>query len=226
MKPATLLSTLAAGVAIAALIPAWSGAQQLPIDVPAMGKLRHVQEAESLLQMVKQRQQPHTNRSELTFQMLEFTFGTGGDDLRNDSVVAARLVFPDSSRQQVCSLHGAGATGAAANISWDNNSTHIASPCRLARAMTLAALKQMRIVIGLYGPGRVPGVPEAVLGGPLALTGVRSQDNWNINRIEVRAYNPGANGQACVFSFSADPVARLTGDQPDVTVTDLPNQCP
>ncbi|MBS0383568.1 MAG: hypothetical protein JSR56_14175 [Proteobacteria bacterium] len=226
MKPTIPLSTLVAGLAIEALVPAWSGAQQLPIDIPAMGKLRHVQEAESLLQMVKQRQQPQAGRAEPTFQMLEFTFDTGGDDLRNDSVVTARLVFPDSSRPQDCRLHGAGATGAAANISWGNNSTHIASPCRLARAMTLAALKQMRIVIGLYGPGKMPSVPGAVLGGPLALTGVRSQDNWNINRIDVRAYNAGTNGETCVFRFSADPVARLTGDQPNVAVTDLPNQCP
>jgi hypothetical protein len=224
MKPANMLPLLAAGIGIAMLVPPSSGAQQLPFNLPLPNKL---QQAENLVRGIRAgipRRDPRADRAAMTFQMIEFTFGTGGDDLRSDSVVTARLAFPDASRQD-CRLHGPGAIGAAANISWDNHSTHTAPPCRLDKPRTLAELKQARVVIGLYGPGRGPSIAGVMAAGPLGLAGVRSQDNWNINRVDVRAYSPGTNGQVCVFSVSADPVARLTGDQPDVTVSDFPNQC-
>lgn len=156
--------------------------------------------------------------------MIDFAFRTGGDDLRGDSVVTAQLTFPDGSTQQ-CFLHGAHASGAAANLSWDDNSTHEAPPCRLRKPRTLGELRKSRMMIGLSAPGSGPNFGTMLASGGLAAMSVRSQDNWNIARVDVKAYNPDGSAETCVRSIGGEPVARLIGDQPVVTISDFPNQC-
>ncbi|WHZ18004.1 MAG: hypothetical protein OJF55_000153 [Rhodanobacteraceae bacterium] len=142
-----------------------------------------------------------------TFQLLGFTITTGGDDLRTDSVAYMHLTFQDDPSYD-CALHGSNVQGASANLSWDNNSTHDAPPCRLKKPMTLANLRQ--VMFSLVMSSNDVGA---------------SPDNWNVNRVLITAYNPGSSGKACVFDVGGNPLARLTGDQPQVTVSDFPNRC-
>lgn len=161
------------------------------------------------------------------FQMIGFKFWTGGDDLRDDSAVKAVLVFPDRTRQE-CRLHGSGyAAGAAANISWDNNSTHDAAPCSLATSRTLAELKRTFVFVLMTSNALSVDPMSAVAGGPVgAAASLRTNDNWDIARVDVTAYNPDASGGSCVVSVSGNPLARLTGSQPSVNLSAFPNQCP
>lgn len=142
-----------------------------------------------------------------TFQLLGFTITTGADDLRTDSDAYIHLTFQDDPSYN-CALHGAVASGASANISWDNNSTHDAPPCELKKPMSLAELRQVKFSLNM-GSNIVGASP----------------DNWNVNRVVITAYNPGSPGKVCVFNVSGNPLARLTGDKPEVIVSDFPNQC-
>lgn len=187
MKPAIVFLPL---LISALLVPSMSHAQQ--------PRARHSRE---------RRAEPRTADSTQTFQVLGFTIMTGDDDLRTDSDVRAHLTFQDDPSYD-CFLHGASAAGAAANITWDNHSTHDAPPCRLRKPMSLADLKQVRISLQME---------SSIVGA--------SNDNWNINRIVVDAYNPGSADKACVFNVSGNPLARLTGDQPEVTISDFPSAC-
>lgn len=147
-----------------------------------------------------------------TYQLLQFRFGTGDDDLRSDSDLTARITFPDKSTQN-CALHGSKAVGGEANIGWDNHTTHESAPCRLDRAWTLNELKRSKIELDLFGYG----------GGMVIDSG---DDNWNINSIAVQAYNPGNPQRANLFCYRGDPLlVRLTGSMPKITITDLPTQC-
>lgn len=223
MKVAITPALLAACIAVALLASVHARAQQAP---PA-GRVGQVSPSERHVSIDVQRERDprHVARTPMTFQMLQFTFRTGGDDLRDDSVVTAGLEFPDGSRQ-VCYLHGRHAAGGAANISWDNNSTHAAPPCRLDKPRTIVELRGARVFVGMFGPGNGPNYAAAVFGGPVGLAAsMRSPDNWNINRADVQAYNPASTQRVCVFSTSANPVARLTGDQPTVALSEFPNQC-
>ena len=141
-----------------------------------------------------------------TFKLLGFTISTGGDDLRTDTQVMMHLTFQDIPSYN-CALHGEVA-GASGNITWDNNSTHDAPPCELKTPMTLADLRQVKFSLNMSSSG---------VGA--------SPDNWNVKRVVITAYNPGASGKACVFDVSGDPLARLTGDQPEVAISNFPNQC-
>lgn len=142
-----------------------------------------------------------------TFQMLGFTITTGGDDLRTDSDAYMHLTFQDDPSYD-CALHGHMALGASANLSWDNNSTHEAPPCQLKKPMSLADLRQVKFSLVMESNG---------IGA--------SPDNWNVNRVLITAYNHGSPGKTCVLNVGGNPLARLTNDQPQVAVSDFPNQC-
>ncbi len=159
------------------------------------------------------------------FQTIAFTFWTGDDDLRDDSVLTAVLAFPDGKRQD-CLLHGKQASGAAANISWDNGTVRDAPPCRLYTPRTADELKNTRISIRLFGPGSGPSFGEVLGSGGLAAVSIRSSDEWKMAGVEVKAYNMDGSGESCIRSVRGDPVAKLTGNQPEVTISDFPNQCP
>ena len=141
-----------------------------------------------------------------TFQLLRFTISTGDDDLRTDSNLRAHLTFRGSLRSD-CALHGPVASGGAANITWDNHSTHDAAPCRLVKALTLVDLRQTVMALRLE---------SSDIGA--------SPDNWNVVRVVVSAYNPGAPGQTCVFSVAGRPAGAAY--RPEVKISDFPNKCP
>lgn len=145
------------------------------------------------------------------FQVLEFTFTTGDDDLRNDSTLQAHLAFPDGSTQD-CPLHGdlAGAQGNDATVTWENHSTHKGAPCHLSTPHVLADLRNATITLDMSGLNLV--------GDPL-----HTEDNWNISRVTVIAYNPSSPARSCVFEGSGNPLARMTGGK--LMVTDFPNRC-
>ena len=150
---------------------------------------------------------------EATFQVLEFTFTTGDDDLRDTSKVTAHLTFPDGSEQD-CPLHGSNTYGRTqagndATVTWDNHSMHRAAPCHLDKPRTAADLK--RTVIGLDMVGFGLNVSD---------TG----DNWNINRTIVTAYNENSPERLCVFDGNGNPLARMT-EYSELGLTDLPNRC-
>lgn len=226
MKPAIVPAMRAAGVALAMLAPARSNAQQSPTGNPA--RMTQVPAPERTVGVDVQRQNDTRGADrdlQRTFQMLEFAFATGDDDLRDDTSVSAGIVFPDGSRV-TCPLHGRGTAGGVANVSWGNNSKHTAPPCHLARAQSLDALRHAKVIIAMVesGPGVDPAA--AVFGGPIGLAAtLHTNDNWNINEAAVWAYNPGTPGKACVISVGGNPVARLTGDQPRIRLTDYPNRC-
>ncbi|HJU08855.1 MAG TPA: hypothetical protein VJ727_10295 [Rhodanobacteraceae bacterium] len=142
-----------------------------------------------------------------TFQLLGFTITTGDDDLRTDSLATMHLTFQDDPSYD-CLLHGNGVSGASANVSWDNNKTYEAPPCQLKKPLSLADLRQVKFSLDMSS-NNVGASP----------------DNWNINRVLITAYNPGSPNKVCVFNVSGDPLARLTGDAPQVTISNFPNQC-
>lgn len=147
-----------------------------------------------------------------TYQVLEFNFTTGDDDLRQDSGVRANLVFADGSKLD-CPLHGPGAAGNDATVGWGNNSGHLAAPCHLDKPRTLADLKGATMKLNLIG------LPPTATFDPM------SWDNWNINAVRVNAYNPQSPSRTCVLRAQGKPLVRLTGDSSSVTITDFPNQC-
>jgi hypothetical protein len=145
------------------------------------------------------------------YQLLQFHFATGDDDLRGDSYVFATITLPDNSTQK-CDLHGERAKGGEGNVTWDNHSTHSSAPCRLSHALALRDLKRSKIDVTLAQGG------EFAVGA--------SDDNWNINGATVEAYNPGNPQRTNLYCLRGDPLlVRLTGDNSSVTITDLPSRC-
>jgi len=223
MKPANVYLPL---MIFVLLIPSLSGAQQGPMRAqPSVSRVASSPMSE-VPQTRMRRVELRDARSETTFPMIGFTFWTGGDDLRDDSIVTASLTFPDGAKQD-CPLHGPQyASGAAANISWDNNSTHDAPPCRLDKPRTLRELKKSRIVVSMGSSPISMDANAAIAGGPAGVVaGLHTSDNWNIARVDVKAYDPNGSGGICLRSASGNPLARLTGEQPEVAISDFPNQC-
>jgi hypothetical protein len=145
------------------------------------------------------------------YQLLQFHFATGDDDLRGDSYVFATITLPDNSKQK-CDLHGYIAKGGEGNVTWDNRSNHASAPCRLSHPTSLRDLKRSKIDVTLSQ------------GGELAVGG--ADDNWNINGATVEAYDPGNPQRVKLYCLRGDPLlARLTGSVPTLTVTDLPSRC-
>lgn len=227
MKAAIVPAVVSTAFGLAMLASVPSGAQQPPAGNPANSRVVQAPPSERVVPVDVQRQgEPRSSdRKPTEYQMLEFAFATGDDDLRDDSTVVAGIIFPDGTRQ-ICQLHGRDAVGAGANVSWDNHSKHMAPPCHLEKPWRLNRLREARVTIGMFGPGHDPNLAAAVFGGPIGLAAtLRSPDNWNINEAAVWAYNPGIPGKVCVISVGGNPVARLTGDQPRVRLTDYPNRC-
>ncbi len=193
MKPITLICLLCASIAA---LPCTGLAQQ------------------PRTQLSRQREQRiEPRRADATYQLLGFTITTGADDLHDDTIVGAMLTFPDGTTQQ-CTVHGPagygadGETGASANTTWGNGTTHQTPPCRLSKPLSLPELRQTRIEFALVNVGTSLGF-----------------DNWEVSRVFVSAYNQGSARGPCVYDVAGDPLARLTGDQPRVTLSDFPNHC-
>lgn len=142
--------------------------------------------------------------------ILEFTIWTGSDDLRSDSYVTA-LGYNAQKNTFGCLLKSDHAD------SWDNNSVHTV-PCpgmaNVAPADLLSTLKKMPININMDR-----------YGGPWDII-TKTQDNWNIQRVLVKEYEPGSGKEpVCLFDVRGDPLRRLTGSEPSVTLTNYISHC-
>lgn len=137
-----------------------------------------------------------------TFNEIQFTIGTGGDDLRGDSSATATLQAANGATLQVIPLKNQNQPG------WNNNTTNrVTAVLNPARAPAAIA----RIVITLTSH---PGIGE----GP---------DNWNVESVAVALANTGSGWtQMSNLSVSGNPYARLTQSNPSFTFPTPPAQVP
>jgi hypothetical protein len=127
-----------------------------------------------------------------TFDTIFFNVVTGGDDLRGDSSATATVNIAGQA-PQVLTLKSQ------SDASWDNNSTH-------TRMFTLASAQQLSAFVNVT----------------VTLTShngfIETDDNWNIQTINVTLSSSGGGGTACLFSGAGNPFVRLTGSGPSVTL--------
>jgi hypothetical protein len=130
--------------------------------------------------------------SAITGPSIEYTIGTGGDDLRGDSSATSALEASGGSAFQNVNLKTQ-----SQGDSWENGSTEVR-------------------VFQLNQPQPVQQPSDL---GNVAVTltshdsGLETPDNWNIQTLDVKLRNP--NGTIiCSQSMSGNPLARLTGQAP------------
>lgn len=131
-----------------------------------------------------------------TFNQIEFVIGTGGDDLRGDSSATATLQAPNGATLQVITLKAQNQSG------WSNNSSHA-------------------VTAGLSRPQSVSSIGHIVITLTSHNSFGESDDNWNIQSVTVTLLNNGASPTQLVNS-SGNPLARLTGSGPSVSLALLP----
>jgi hypothetical protein len=142
-----------------------------------------------------------------SYKALQFTFQTGGDDLRggNDNL-DIEIHYPDGS-MQVASNVNKGA-------SWNNNTTHSVDVV-LKQTVDLHGIKSIRLIHGAQGSFNpriginAGGVPDPILG--TAQGGIKTEDNWNMTSAEAVAVMPGGN-----TSIATAGPFRFTGSQPSL----------
>jgi hypothetical protein len=130
-----------------------------------------------------------------TFDGVRFVIGTGGADLRGDSVAKASLMGANGAVLQTVTLYNGSGSG------WANNTTNTVTAA-LNRALKPSDIA--RIVITQVEHNN----------------GLETDNNWNINSVAVSLYNLG-NPPHALMSFSGNPLARLTGLQPSITLPPL-----
>ncbi|MGH9404463.1 MAG: neprosin family prolyl endopeptidase [Terriglobia bacterium] len=124
------------------------------------------------------------------FNQIAFNISTGGDDLRGDSSATASIALPGGT--QTFTLKAQSDPG------WGNNSDHVK-------------------VFNISGPAQ----PLSAF-GPITITlrshnsFLETDDNWNIQTVGITAN--GSSGSACLLNQSGNPLARLTGSAPSVTL--------
>jgi hypothetical protein len=118
---------------------------------------------------------------------IQFSIGTGSDDLRGDSSANAALQKSGGSTFETAPLKTQSASG------WGNNSGHIAVDGFNQSSQT--ALGQVAITLTSHD-----SIGE-------------SDDNWNIQNMTVSVLTP-SGGILCKQSFSGNPLARLTTQAP------------
>jgi hypothetical protein len=128
-----------------------------------------------------------------TFDQITFGVVTGGDDLRGDSDATATITVMGLPPQTV-TLKAQG------DPSWDNNSTHTRM-FTLSSAQPLSAFVNVTITLTSHNGF------------------IETDDNWNIQTINVTLTSSGGGGSACLLSGAGNPFVRLTGSSPSITVT-------
>ena len=131
-----------------------------------------------------------------TFNQIQFVIVTGNDDLRGDSSATAALQAPNGGTLQVITLKSQNQPG------WENNSTHT-------------------VTAGLSQPQATSAIGHIVITLTSHNSFGESDDNWNIQTVAVTLLNNGASPLQIVNS-PGNPLARLTGSSPSVTLALLP----
>jgi hypothetical protein len=121
---------------------------------------------------------------------ITFNIGTGGDDLRGDSSATASVILPGGT--QTFTLKAQSDPG------WGNNSDHV-------KTFNIAGPPQP---LSAFGPTTI------TLTSHNSFT--ETDDNWNIQSVAVTVDGP--SGSAVVFNQSGNPLSRLTGSAPSVTL--------
>jgi hypothetical protein len=124
------------------------------------------------------------------FNQITFDIGTGGDDLRGDSSATVSASLPGGA--QTFTLKAQSDPG------WGNNSDHV-------KTFTIAGAAQP---LSAFGPMTVTLTSHNSI--------FETDDNWNIQYVIVTV--SGSSGSAVIFSQAGNPLSRLTGSQPSVTL--------
>jgi hypothetical protein len=124
------------------------------------------------------------------FNQITFDIGTGGDDLRGDSSATVSVDLPGGA--QTFTLKAQSDPG------WGNNSDNVRSFTIAGGARPLSAFGPMKITLTSHN------------------SIFETDDNWNIQYVVVTV--SGSSGSAVIFSQAGNPLSRLTGSQPSVTL--------
>jgi hypothetical protein len=125
-----------------------------------------------------------------TFDEITFNIETGGDDLRGDSSATASVALPDGT--QTFTLKAQSDPG------WGNNTDHVKSFALSGPPQAFLVFGSITITLTSHN-----GFPQ-------------TDDNWNIQSALVTLN--GSGGSATLLSKSGNPLARLTGSSPSVTL--------
>lgn len=125
-----------------------------------------------------------------TFNQITFTIETGGDDLRGDSSATASVVLPGGN--QTFTLKAQSDPG------WPNNSDHVKTFTIAGGARPLSDFGDITITLTSHN------------------SWTETDDNWNIQNVSITL--TGSSGSACLYNHGSDPLARLTGSAPSVTL--------
>ena len=125
-----------------------------------------------------------------TFNEITFDIDTGGDDLRGDSSATASVALPGGT--QTFTLKGQ------SDPSWGNNSDHVKSFKISGPPQPFTAFGNITITLTSHN-----GFLE-------------TDDNWNIQSVLVTL--SGSGGSSTFMLKSGEPLARLTGSSPSVTL--------
>ncbi len=125
-----------------------------------------------------------------TFDEIIFNIETGGDDLRGDSSATVTVALPGGN--QTFTLKAESDPG------WGNNTDHIKSFTLSGAPQPLSSFGNITITLTSHN-----GFLE-------------TDDNWNIQSVLVTL--SGSSGGATLMSKSGNPLARLTGSVPSVTL--------
>ena len=131
-----------------------------------------------------------------TFNQVQFVIGTGSDDLRGDSSATATLKGTNGTVLQVIDLKPQ------SKSDWGNNSSHTVD-APLTTPLKPSDIVQIVITLTSHN-----GFGE-------------TDDNWNVNSVNVSLSNNGSGAQQ-VMSFSGNPLKRLTGSDPSLTLPPVP----
>lgn len=124
------------------------------------------------------------------FSEITFDIGTGGDDLRGDSSATVTVALPNGPQTfTLKSQH---------DPSWGNNSDHVKSFQLAGAPQPASAFGDITIRLTSHD-----GIFE-------------TSDNWNIQSVNVTLNGSGT--PTTLMEKSGDPLARLTGSQPSVTL--------
>ena len=125
-----------------------------------------------------------------TFNQISFNLTTGGDDLRGDSSATASIVLPSGTQTFTLKAQNGG--------DWENNSDHVVNVAIAGPALQVNQFGAITITLTSHN-----GTFE-------------SDDNWNLQNANITVI--GSSGSACIINQAGNPLARLTGSGPSVTL--------